>query len=88
MELLDPKERDGTTSANPIAKHLDTLRRRVKRGACFHRPYLGCREYAAHFRSVEPGEFDFCPEGLEGERDLGFMLYDLVHDSKKDSDWQ
>lgn len=35
-------------------KHLDQLNRRARGGACFTQPYLGCREFAAHFALLEP----------------------------------
>ncbi len=54
-------------------KHLAMFERRAKKGQCFHRPYFGCREF--------PVEFQWCdsiPESkLTGERDLGYMLYDI-----------
>ena len=60
------------------AKHLDQFNRRARRGACFTRPYLGCREFAAHFRLLEPGEeIPVADESLLGERDLGWMLHDI-----------
>jgi CRISPR-associated protein Cas5d len=55
-------------------KHLDIFNRRAARGQCFHRPYLGCREFAAFFAPVE-GEIP--ASALAGELDLGLMLYDL-----------
>lgn len=61
-----------------VAKHLDQFKRRARRGACFTRPYLGCREFAAHFALLEEGED--VPEvdaSLKGERDLGWMLHDI-----------
>lgn len=60
------------------AKHLDQFQRRARQGACFTRPYLGCREFAAHFRLLEPE--DATPEvdsSLRGERELGWMLHDI-----------
>lgn len=60
------------------AKHLDQFNRRARRGACFTRPYLGCREFAAHFALLE--EEDEAPavdSSLKGERDLGWMLRDI-----------
>ena len=60
------------------AKHLDQFNRRARKGVCFTRPYLGCREFAAHFALVEAGQEQ--PEvdsSLSGERDLGWMLHDL-----------
>lgn len=62
---------------NP-AKHMDQFQRRARRGACFTRPYLGCREFAAHFCLLEPEEAAPAPDpSLEGERDLGWMLHDI-----------
>src|SRR6185437_4771647 len=45
------------------------FRRCLRRGACFHRPYLGCREFAAYFS--EPGG-DETP--ISWNADLGLML--------------
>ena len=61
------------------AKHLDQFQRRARRGACFTRPYLGCREFAAHFRLLEQDEVAPAVNdpSLSGERDLGWMLHDI-----------
>lgn len=75
FEILDSRETDGSTNPEPAGKHLDIFNRRVKKGQCFHRPYLGTREFAAHFEPVD--EWPDCPDELKGERDLGFMLYDI-----------
>jgi len=64
---------EGVTS--PEAKHLETFKRRAARGQYFHHPYLGVREFPAHFRLVE--EFGDPPEELLGERELGYMLNDI-----------
>ncbi len=57
-------------------KHLDIFNRRVRQGQCFHRPCLGCREFAAHFSLIEHA--DSLPVScLEGRQDLGWMLYDI-----------
>ena len=58
------------------AKHLSIFNRRARQGQCFHRPYLGCREFPAHFALVEGDPPAPAPE-LAGERDLGWMLLDL-----------
>lgn len=76
FELLDQEERDGTITTEPAAKHLDQFNRRLNKGQCFHRPYLGCREFAARFEPVV-GSWPDCPEELRGECDLGFMLHDI-----------
>ena len=60
------------------AKHLDQFKRRARRGACFTRPYLGCREFAADFALLEDEDPIPRPdESLLGERDLGWMLHDI-----------
>ena len=59
-------------SDNP-GKFQDTLRRRLKRGQCYHTPYFGCREFPANFREWPGGPIPTQPLN----QDLGFMLYDL-----------
>lgn len=59
-------------------KHLDQFNRRARDGQCFHRAYLGCREFPAHFALIEPGEpLPTVDSELSGERDLGYMLHDI-----------
>ncbi|MBF0294257.1 MAG: type I-C CRISPR-associated protein Cas5 [Magnetococcales bacterium] len=79
IDVLEARERNGDTLAEPVAKHLDQFNRRVRDGACFHRPYLGCREFPAYFSAVGPEGFSQCPEELRNERHLGFMLDDMEH---------
>ncbi len=85
VEILDPTESDGSMLDHPEAKHLEAFKRRAARGQCFHHPYLGCREFPACFRLLGDDEnFAECPEELRGERDLGYMLWDVdfVEDGK------
>lgn len=66
----------GRGAADHPAKHRDIFRRRVARGQCFQRPYLGCREFAAGF--AEPDGTETVAEGLAGRTEpLGRMLFDL-----------
>jgi CRISPR-associated protein Cas5d len=61
-----------------IAKHLDQFNRRARKGSCFTRPYLGCREFAADFELLEAGStMPVIHDSLAGERDLGWMLHDI-----------
>jgi CRISPR-associated protein Cas5d len=74
FELTD-KAGDGDTAA----KHIAMFNRRVAAGQCFHRPYLGTREFAAHFALVED---DLPPCELpedQRSRNLGYMLHDIDH---------
>lgn len=57
-------------------KHLDMFNRRAREGQCFMQPYLGCREFPAHFRLLENGE-SVPASQLRGNQDLGFMLHDI-----------
>lgn len=67
-----------TAKANPsdnAGKFQDIIRRRLKRGQCYHTPYFGCREFPANFREYE---FDSVPTAYAGEdKELGYMLYDM-----------
>lgn len=79
VEVLDPADRDGKVVGHPGAKHLEAFKRRAGRGQYFHHPYLGCREFPANFRLLGEDElFPECPAELRGERDLGYMLWDMV----------
>jgi len=59
-------------AVDDIAKYRDQFRRRVNRGQCYHRPYLGCREFAASF-----GPPDGTERPIDLTDDLGRMLFDL-----------
>ncbi|MDR3707409.1 MAG: type I-C CRISPR-associated protein Cas5c [Capsulimonadaceae bacterium] len=61
----------GSTDADP-AKYRDQFRRRIERGQCWQRPYLGCREFAAGF-----GPVDGTAKPIDDNRDLGRLLFDL-----------
>jgi CRISPR-associated protein Cas5d len=54
------------------AKYREQFRRRVQRGQCYHRPALGCREFAAEF-----GPADGAGPPVAWTEDLGLMLWDL-----------
>ena len=53
-------------------KYRAQFRRRVTRGQCFHRPYLGCREFAAQFGDVDETETPIAVTDT-----LGRMLFDI-----------
>jgi len=64
-----------------VTKFTEMFIRRAAKGACFHRPYFGCREF--------PVDFEFIAREIEplptiGEtRDLGWMLYDLDYSGRE-----
>lgn len=47
----------------------------MEKGQCYHRPYLGCREFPAQFELIE----NEIPKGFYSDKtmDLGWMLYDI-----------
>jgi CRISPR-associated protein Cas5d len=51
------------------AKFRDQLRRRVERGQCFERPYLGCREFSCDFGPPGPSDIP-----IEWTQDIGPMI--------------
>lgn len=67
-----------TEHANPSdnpGKFREIFVRRARKGQCYHMPYLGCREFPAHFRLYEE---ESIATAYHGEtRDLGLMLYDI-----------
>lgn len=85
-EWLHPDDPMFSREAGPDeceAKYAAMFERRARKGQCFIRPYLGCRECAADFRLVDnPANEPVQP--IEETRDLGFMLYDMDYRNPKD----
>jgi len=54
------------------AKFRDQLRRRVGRGQCYARPYLGCREFSCEFGLPEERD-----EPIEWTQDIGQMVHSV-----------
>lgn len=63
-------------ATDDIAKYRDQFRRRVREGACFARPYLGCREFAADFSEPDGSE-----QALDLTDGLGSMLLEVSYPS-------
>jgi CRISPR-associated protein Cas5d len=64
------------------AKYAAMFERRARKGQHFHQPYLGCREFAADVRLVNPTVEPATP--IAETRDLGWMLYDLDYSEPQD----
>ncbi|WP_289019942.1 type I-C CRISPR-associated protein Cas5c [Desulfobacter postgatei] len=66
-------------------KYLAMFERRAKKGQCFYQPYLGCREFSAHFELIkDPFVYADGYAPIQENRDLGFMLYDLDFSDPED----
>lgn len=72
---------EATASDDNADKFYAIIMRRIQKGQCFHQPYLGCREFPADVRAVEN---PIGKAAYEGERDLGFMLYDMDYSDPAD----
>lgn len=70
MEFIPSKD----PQAN-ARKYEEMFERRARRGQCVNQPYLGCREFAAHFRLVDDTAQEPPPIGMD--ENLGYMLHDL-----------
>lgn len=67
---------------NNVIKFQEMFKCRASKGKCFNQPYLGTREFSANFALIPHDQPS--PEPIAESRPLGFMLYDMRHDSSKD----
>lgn len=67
-----PLDLDEEPGADTEIKYVAMFNRRVSKGQCFHRPYLGCREFICHFAPLDGTE-----QPLDWNQSLGLMLYDI-----------
>lgn len=76
---------DKAGKADNRVKFVQMFERRAKKGQCFYQPYLGCREFSAHFEYVEldkdnQPKFEDIKQNIvpiAENQDMGYMLYDL-----------
>jgi len=72
---------DKAGAEDSVVKFQEMFLRRSERGQCYHRPYLGCREFAADFEVFTNGKP--IPEPISETRDLGWILYDMDFNGKE-----
>ncbi|GAA4447930.1 hypothetical protein GCM10023156_10420 [Novipirellula rosea] len=89
VEYLITAEVCLTRRANPprdnLGKYLSEIERRAKRGKCFHRPALGCREFAADFDWVDSRDVGNHRLADWAHDELGLILYDVFDDELRRS---
>lgn len=71
-----PRAPDEPEGEDNLGKYYGMARRRIENGQCFHQPCFGCREFPAHFELAGPEDMKV-PDGLNLDKDLGLMLYDV-----------
>lgn len=80
--LEDTEEKEMIRKDETEAKYAAMFDRRAGKGQCFNQPYLGCREFAAHFLLVDAAAEPATP--IPENRDLGWMLYDMDFSNSAD----
>jgi CRISPR-associated protein Cas5d len=90
VEYLITAEIRLTRRADPprdnLDKYHDLFVHRATRGKCFHRPYLGCREFDAHFAyEPDPSTVTLGIDNSPRQEDFGLMLYDVFDPRDRDS---
>ena len=73
---------DNAAASDNPGKFQDIMKRRLERGQFYSMPYMGTREFPAHFKPC--GEIPECPDELKGTRDLGWMLLDMDYTDRSD----
>ena len=76
------EQAESSRSDEGEAKYAAMFGRRARKGQCFHRPYLGCREFACDFRLIEEGAKVQPP--INKTEELGWMLYDVKFEEPTD----
>ena len=66
---------DEYSEKNPPRKYVEMFERRVRKGQCWRRPFLGTREFAAEFMEPEGTETPI-PDTIP----IGSMLFDIFYD--------
>lgn len=60
---------------NPPKKYAEMFKRRVRKGQCWRRPFLGTREFAAEFLAPDGDE-----QPIQEIIPIGSMLFDIFYD--------
>ncbi|MEW6536427.1 MAG: type I-C CRISPR-associated protein Cas5c [Candidatus Auribacterota bacterium] len=67
---------DKPSQTNPPIKYIEMFNRRVNKGQCWRRPYLGCREFYADFIPASDSDTP-----INEDIPVGGMLLDIFYDA-------
>jgi CRISPR-associated protein Cas5d len=81
--LINVEEKNDAGKDENPGKYNAMFERRARKGQCFNQPYLGCREFSAHFRLIENPQNETI-QPINEDRELGFMLYDMNFTNPED----
>ncbi len=68
---------DGFSDKNPPTKYVEMFRRRVRKGQCWRRPYLGTRELSAEFMPADESD-----QPIGDTIPIGSMLFDIFYNEQ------
>ena len=73
---------DKASPSDNEGKFQEMTKRRITKGQFYHQPCFGVREFPASFQMCE--KRPDCPKELKGEKDLGWMLFDMDYSDPAD----
>ena len=68
---------DSFDAQNPPVKYVEMFRRRVRKGQCFRRPYLGTREFSSDFEAASAADTP-----ISDTIPIGSLFYDMFYTNK------
>jgi len=68
---------DPISQENPPKKYVEIFRRRIRKGQCWRRPYLGTREFYAEFMEVDGSE-----KPISDTIPIGSMFFDVFYNKE------
>ncbi len=68
---------DDFSPQNPHIKYVEMFNRRVNKGQCYHRPWLGTREFSAEFMPALPDD-----QPISEDIPIGSMFLDMYYNDK------
>ena len=68
---------DTFDAKNPPVKYVEMFNRRVSKGQCFRRPYLGTREFACEFTIPDKND-----QPISETIPIGSLFYDMYYDQE------